>query len=89
MKLVLAIVVIVILLGPLRPWCTRHWAFLLSVAGGAAFGYFWAVLILSKLNYHVTGLPLASALIVAIVAGQYGPAIFRRIERDGRNGNAS
>ena len=89
MKWVFAIVVVVMLLGPLRPWVARHWGFLLSVAGGAVFGYFWAVFILSKLNYHVAGLPLASALIVAIATGQYGPAILRRIERDGKNGQSS
>ena len=76
-------------LGPLRPWFARHWAFLFSVAGRAAFGYFWTAFILSKLNYHVAGLPLASALIAAIAAGQYGPAILRRIQRDGKNGQPS
>lgn len=89
MRWILAIIVIVTLLGPLRPLVARHWAFLLSVFGGAVFGYFWASFVMSKLNYHVAGLPLASAVIVAIAAGRYGPAIFRRIERDGKNGQSS
>lgn len=89
MKWALAIVVIVLLLGPLRPWIARHWAFLVSVFGGAAIGFFWGSFIMYKLNYHVAGLPLASALIVAIAAGQYGPAILRRIEGDGKDGHSS
>jgi hypothetical protein len=89
MRWILVIIVIVILLGPLRSLVARHWAFLLSVFGGAAFGYFWASFVMSKLNYHVAGLPLASALIVAIAVGRCDPAILRQIERDGKNGHSS
>lgn len=89
MKWILAVIVIVTLLGPLRPLVAGHWAFLLSVFGGAVFGYFWALFVMSKLNYHVAGLPLASALIVAIAASRYGPAILRQTERDGKNGHSS
>jgi len=89
MKWILAIVVILMLLGPLRPWFGRHWAFLLSIVGGAVFGFVWAAFVLSKVGYSHPFVPLFSGIIVAIATGRYGPAILRRIERDGKNGQSS
>jgi len=89
MKWVLAIVVIVLLLGPLRRWIGRHWAFLISVFGGAAFGFFWALFVISKVGYSEPLVPLLAALIVSIAAGRAGPALLRRIERDGKDGHSS
>jgi hypothetical protein len=89
MKWVLAIVVIVLLLGPLRRWIGRHWAFLISVFGGAAFGFFWASFVMCKLGCSVPGLPLMSALIVSIAASRAGPALLRQIERDGKDEHSS
>ena len=89
MKWVLAIAAIIIMLGPLRRWTGRHWAFLISVFGGAVFGYFWASFIMSKVGYSVPGLPLLAALIASIAAGRAGPAILRQIEKDGKNGHIS
>ena len=88
-KWILAVIVIVILLGPLRRWIGRHWAFLISVFGGAVFGFFWASFVMSKIECSVPGLPLMSALIVSIAAGRAGPALLRKIERDGKNGHSS
>lgn len=89
MKWILAVVVVVLLLGPLRRWIGRHWAFLISVFGGAAFGFFWASFVMSKLGCSVPGLPLMSALIVSIAASRAGPALLRQIERDGKDGHSS
>jgi len=89
MKWILAVVVVVLLLGPLRRWVGRHWAFLISVFGGAAFGFFWASFVMSKLGCSVPGLPLISALIVSIAASRAGPALLRQIERDGKDGHSS
>lgn len=89
MKWVLAIAAVLIMLGPLRRWVGRHWAFLISVCGGAAFGYLWASFVMSKVGYSVPGLPMLAALIASIAAGRLAPVILRQIERDGKNGHIS
>jgi len=88
MKWIFAIIVIVLLLGPLRPWIARHWAFVVSVFTGAVFGFFWASFVMSKLGCLVPGLPLMSALIVSIAASRAGPALLRKIEKDGKDGSS-
>lgn len=89
MKRLLAIIVIVMLLGPLRRWTGRHWAFLVSTIAGAAFGFFAASFVTAKLGCSFPGLPLLWALVGAIAAGRVGPAVLRQVERDGKNGQSS
>lgn len=89
MKWLLVIIVIVILLGPLRRWTGRHWAFLLSVMAGAAFGFLAGLFVIAKAGCSFPGLPLLWALVGAIAAARVGPAVLRHIERDGKNGHAS
>lgn len=89
MKWLLVIGVIILLLGPLRRWVGRYWAFLLSVLAGAAFGFFGGTFVMAKAGCSYPGLPLLWALVGAIAAGRVGPAVLRHIERDGKNGRVS
>lgn len=89
MKWLLVICVIVLLLGPLRHWVGRHWAFLVSIIAGAALGSFMGAWVIARSGSSYPGLPLLFALIGAIAAGRVGPAVLRQIERDGKNGHAS
>jgi Mg/Co/Ni transporter MgtE len=82
MKLLLLVVVIIILFGPLRPWVGRHWAFLISVAGGAIAGFVIGA-ILTGFGAPVFT-PLLGAIVFAVECGQLGPAWFREIEKDGK-----
>jgi len=87
MKWLLVILVIVMLLGPLRRWVGRHWAFLLSIIAGGAFGFFLGAWVVNNGANRFPYLPLLWALVGAIAAGQVGPACLRHIERDGKNGH--
>jgi hypothetical protein len=89
MRLLLAILFVVMLFGPLRRWIGRHWAFLLSVIAGAAFGFFLGSWVVGSLGCSVPALPLLWAIVGAIAVGRLGPAWLRNIERDGRNGRSS
>ena len=89
MKWLLVIGVIVLLLGPLRHWVGRHWAFLISIIAGAAFGFLMGAWAMARSGHSYPGLPLLWALVGAIAAGRVGPAVLRRIERDGKNGHSS
>ncbi len=84
MRLLLLIGAIVLLLGPLRPWFGRHWAFLLSVTAGAVGGFICGVFAI-----HMTGIAQpwvlpACVVIGAIAAGGSGPEWLRHIEKDGK-----
>lgn len=89
MKLLLFIIVVVTLFGPLRPWFRRHWAFLVSIFVGGLFGLFLAGYTMAAVGCKEPMMPLILMVSCAIWAGRYGPPILRRIERDGRDGNAS
>ena len=83
MTWLILIVVVVLVLGPLRRWTGRHWAFLLCVTAGAVIGFVIGSVLLAfaPLPPYV---PLLSALLWAVALGGEGPACLRRIERDGR-----
>jgi hypothetical protein len=89
MRWLLVILVIVMLLGPFRRWIGRHWAFLLSVIAGAAFGFFLGTWVINTCGSPFPGLPLLWALVGAIAAGRVGPKVLRDIERDGKNDQSS
>lgn len=91
MRTFLLIGIIILLLGPLRPWVGRHWAFLLCTMAGAVCGFLLGALLLISSGGHqgFAVLPLLGALIGAIVIGDVGPAWLRHIEKDGKNGHAS
>jgi hypothetical protein len=82
MKLLLVIIVITMLLGPLRHWAGRHWAFLVSVVGGAIAGFVLGAILTRFGAPAVT--PLVGAIAVAIECGQLGPELLRQIEKDGK-----
>lgn len=88
MKWLLLVALVVLLLGPLRRWVGRHWAFLLSVVAGAVFGSIAGAFMVTKLEAPpITS--LFSALICAIAAGRSGPSLLREIEKDGRDESSS
>ena len=89
MRTFLLIGIIVLLLGPLRPWLGRHWAFLLSVIAGTIGGLFVAGLVMRSSGRATPALPLLFAIVGAIAAGQAGPAWLRRIQKDGKNDKRS
>jgi hypothetical protein len=91
MRTFLLIGIILLLLGPLRPWVGRHWAFLLCTMAGAVCGFMVGALILSSSGggLSLAVLPLLGALAGAIVIGDVGPAWLRRIEKDGKHGQSS
>ena len=89
MKLLLLIPVLVLLLGPLRPWVGRHWSFLLSIFIGAVAGFVIGTKMNGDLGHAFPAAPLIGALIGAAAIGHIGPSILRNIERDGKNENSS
>lgn len=78
------VIVGVLLLGPLRRWFGRHWAFLASATGGALFGLVLGALVLRTCGGPAY-LPLLWGAVGAIALGHRGPSVLRRIERDGRD----
>jgi uncharacterized membrane protein len=81
-KLLLIILVIVILLGPLRKWVGRHWAFLFSIFAGAIAGFVIGTILTGFGAPSFT--PLLGAIACAIECGQWGPELLRHIEKDGK-----
>lgn len=84
MAWLILIAVTVLLLGPLRPWVGRHWAFLLSVTAGAGFGWALGSWVLATCGGRIPYLPLAWAVVAAAALAGAGPAWLRKIERDGK-----
>ena len=82
MKLLLVIIVIIMLLGPLRHWAGRHWAFLVSVVGGAIAGFVLGAILTRFGAPPVT--PLVGAIAVAIECSRLSPELLRQIEKDGK-----
>jgi hypothetical protein len=82
MKLLLIILVIVILLGPLRKWAGRHWAFLFSAFAGAITGFAIGTILTRFGAPPFT--PLLGAIAFAIEGGWLVPEILRHIEKDGK-----
>lgn len=82
MKLLLIIIVIIILFGPLRRWAGRHWAFLVSIVGGAIAGFVLGAILTRFGAPAIT--PLVGAIVFAIECGRLGPELFRQIEKDGK-----
>ena len=80
----LLIILLVLLLGPLRLWIGRHWAFFISLVAGAVFGWVLGAMILGTCGGPAF-LPIAWALVGAIALGRSGPAWLRKIERDGKD----
>ena len=78
------LIVVVLVLGPLRPWIGRHWALLASVLLGAAFGWIMGALVTGTCSASVPWLPLAWAVVGAIALGRVGPAWLRKIQKDGK-----
>ena len=89
MRTFLLIVILLLLCGPLRPWLGRHWALLLSVIGGAIGGVLFAGFVMHTSGRATPALPLLSAIVGAIAAGQAGPAWLRRIQKDGKDDKRS
>jgi CHASE2 domain-containing sensor protein len=89
MKWLLGIVLVVMLLGPLRPWIGRHWALLLSTITGAVIGLFIGGYIAAQCGSSYAWLPLVGALIGAASTGNAGAEWLRHIEKDGKNGQSS
>ena len=77
--------VVVLLIGPLRPWVGRHWAFLVSAVLGGGLGFLAGAWVLGTCGTSVPFLPLLWAAVGAIALGRAGPAWLRRISNDGRN----
>ena len=80
----LVLCVVILLLGPLRHWAGRHWALLVSVAGGAVSGFVLGAVLAGRFGAPAFT-PLLAGLIGALAAGQSGPAWLRHIEKDGKD----
>jgi len=85
MKWLLGIVLVVMLLGPLRPWFGRHWAFLFSVIFGAIVGWILAAIVVIKTGPQNPLLPWAWSIVLALACGYSGPAWLRKIGKDGKD----
>jgi len=83
MMLILLLIVLVLLLGPLRPWSARHWAFLASIGLGALSGWVLGCVIM-RFCGSLTFLPLLGAVVGAWELGSVGPSILRKIDNDGK-----
>ena len=84
MTWLLLLMAAVLLAGPLRPWVGRHWAFLVSVLSGAAFGALFGGILAGIYGPPVPYLPLVFAAVCAVAAGRAGPAWLRRVQKDGK-----
>ena len=89
MAWLLLILVMVLLIGPLRRWAGRHWAFLVSAAFGVVLGCVVGSVLLAMSPTIPSLTPLIGAIACGIEAGLAGPAWLRHIEKDGKNGDAS
>lgn len=85
----LFVILVILFLGPLRPWIGRHWALLLSTITGAVIGLLIGGFITAQCGPSYAWLPLVGALIGAATAGNVGPEWLRHIEKDGKNGHSS
>ena len=81
--LVLAVVT-VLMLGPLRRWAGRHWAFLLSLVLGWTVGYGAGTFLVRRFGVNFPYLPLLWGLVGAAFFATGGLAVLRRIEQDGK-----
>ncbi len=83
MKSLLFLVILITLAGPLRRWVGRHWALLISVAGGAVLGFVFGSILTCRFGAPAFT-PLLAGFMGAVAAGQAGPTWLRQIEKDGR-----
>jgi len=85
MKYFLTIVLLILLVGPLRPWFKKHWAFILSVTFGAVTGWVLGCFVAGHANPPNQYLPLIWSLVMACACGNGGPRILRQIQKDGKD----
>ena len=85
----LLVILVILLLGPLRPWVGSHWALLFSITAGAVIGLFIGAYITAQCGSSYAWLPFVGALIGAATAGKVGPEWLRKIETDGKNERSS
>ena len=85
----IAIIAIVLILGPLRHSVGRHWALLLSVSAGAVVGWGAGMFVLSRFGCTTPHLPLLWALAGAVAFLSAGPAWLRKTQQDGRDEQSS
>ena len=83
MKWLIFLAVAVLLLGPLRKWAGRHWAYLVSVTIGTIAG-----LAVGAWHVRTAGAPahhgLLFVLVFALGVGHGLPGLLREIEKDGK-----
>jgi len=89
MKWIWIILFVLLFLGPLRRWCGRHWAYLISTAVGAGAGLIGATILNGKCGGIYPFLPLAGLVVGALAASEIGPEWIRHVEKDGKNGSSS
>jgi len=74
---------LLLLFGPLRPWFGRHWAFLTSLVAGGVCGFVLGAMMLTRVG-GPDFLPLLWTVVGAAAGANGGPAILRRIQKDGK-----
>ena len=84
MKWLLLIALIVLLLGPLRPWFGRHWAVIVSLTAGTVFGLMAGAMYVGHCGAPAW-MALVTTLIFASAALYYGPPWLRKIQKDGKS----
>jgi len=80
----LLIVGLILFLGPLRRWAGRHWAFLTSVALGALCGWILGAVVFGMCGGNPI-VPLLWAIVSAVAFARVGPAVLRKIDKDGKD----
>jgi hypothetical protein len=81
---VAAVVLVVLFLGPLRPWAGRHWAALLASAVGAVAGWRLGAYLVGYARLDMPYVPPLMAVIFAsALAAGWAPAL-RNLAKDGK-----
>ncbi len=83
MYLLIMIFLFVLLLGPLRSWFVRHWAFTTSLILGAIIGFIAGEYIITRYDAP-RYLQLITTITAVLVFIEQCPELLRHIEKDGK-----
>lgn len=84
MSWLIAVIAVLLFLGPLRPWVGRHWALFISLVSGAITGLAFAAYAMRTATMPAYT-ALAYAIVGAIAFATTGPRVLRKLAEDGKD----